>query len=609
MLFPSDSLIGVTSAASLPFRAQVGSELLVFSSSTPRYLPSAHFERLVHEGSLSNAEIHTLASTLPTQVETATLLDIFFRDINPLFFPFDETWFREHLNSDILWGPFDLTCRQDGPNHLSALTLLFAILSLTFLCLPRALGSPADGTARAARMALQCQRCHMLANSIQCHDAFIVLSYMLLGRCAVILGQGKEGWLLSGSALRQAQLIGLHRLGHVGSTAPLEDRDLAMRRVIWLHLCFGDTYFSLIMGQMPVFDESFCNTGPPSRICMADPNLSDFDLAGILRIRYDLTRIGSRIARFLLSREQNLDHEAICQLDDELQGFLRSLPDPYKTGNSCAALQASICEQDDVSLRNVALHRFVLHNTIYFMVISLHLPNLRQGRSHLGFERSREAAIQAAVNDYEARQELRTCVSWPDTGARDNFVGGRFSYFHATSTLGICLLSEPDPARVKQLSPLLDIFLQSVTDLQRQGGLDPDRCIRQEIGVVSLLRDRLSRISGLGGPHRHLRVQRQASSNQSSAASAGTPSSADTEALLRMQTNDTTAIELQEKSYLECEAPLVPAADDPAQQSCPTQTAAPPLPSQNSDWWSWVYDHVDHPDLHYVLPTSTQTDQ
>lgn len=60
--------------------------MLEFSSSTQNYPPSAHFERLVREGSLQRDEIRNLASALPSQQETSTLLDIFFRDINPLMF-------------------------------------------------------------------------------------------------------------------------------------------------------------------------------------------------------------------------------------------------------------------------------------------------------------------------------------------------------------------------------------------------------------------------------------------------------------------------------------------------------------------------------------------
>jgi hypothetical protein len=101
--------------------------------------------------------------------------------------------------------------------------------------------------------------------------------------------------------------------------------------------------------------------------------------------------------------------------------------------------------------------------------------------------------MEAAVGDHAARVRLRDELEWPAHMARDAFVGGRFFYFHATSTLGICLLSEPDERKVREMLPLLDEFLQFAREHQRQTGVDPDRCIRQEISIVSLIRSRVLR--------------------------------------------------------------------------------------------------------------------
>lgn len=255
---------GITTAASLPFRAQVGAELLEFSSSTQSYPPSAHFERLVREGSLQQDEIRHLASTLPSQAQTATLLDVFFRDINPLMFPFDEMWFREAVNSavDVIWGDTDVTYGQDGPNHLSVIALLLAILALTYIALPIKLGTEAEGAARAARISFQCRKAHMLAGSLQSHDPFIVLSYILLARFLMLQRQAKDSWLVLGCAIREAQILGLHRLGPTPSQQGGQSREAEMRRTIWMHLYFEDRFSSLIVGQAPFIHEPFCDTQP-----------------------------------------------------------------------------------------------------------------------------------------------------------------------------------------------------------------------------------------------------------------------------------------------------------------------------------------------------------
>ena len=69
---------GISTASSLPLRAQIGNETLEFSSAAQTYPPSVHFDRLVREGNLEHDEIRTLASALPPQQQTSNLLDIFF---------------------------------------------------------------------------------------------------------------------------------------------------------------------------------------------------------------------------------------------------------------------------------------------------------------------------------------------------------------------------------------------------------------------------------------------------------------------------------------------------------------------------------------------------
>ncbi len=474
---------GVTTAASLPFRAQVGSELIEFSSSNHGYPPSAHYERLVREGSIEKDAIRMLASDLPSLDDTNALLDVFFRDINPLMFPFDEMWFREavHSAADIIWGDPSTTYGQDGPNHLSVIALLYGVLALTYLAQPLQMGSEARGAERAARMGWRCREVHALAQSIQCHDAFVVLSYVLLARYLILQRQARESWLVLGHAVRQAQVLGLHRMGKAEQE---EGREAGMRRVIWMHLFFEDRFSSLIVGQAPLINEAFCNTQPPlSR--MVDAEREQLDLAQVVRVRHELSRIVGDALELFLSDERQMCYDAVLRLDHQLQLFRDALPIPYRTD--------SRTEIVDGGQRHVALHRFVLHISLYYVVISVHLPYLRHGGGDAAFERSRQVAMEAAVGDHAARVRLRRELDWPRHMARDSFVGGRFFYFHATSTLGICLLSEPDERKVREMMPLLDEFLQFAREHQRQTGVDPDRCIRQEISIVSLIRSRVLR--------------------------------------------------------------------------------------------------------------------
>lgn len=588
----------ITTAASLPFRAQVGSEILEFSSSTQSYPPSAHYERLVREGNLHQDEIRTLASGLPSQDETATLLDVFFRDINPLMFPFDELWFREALNSavDVIWGDQDVMYGQDGPDHLSLITLLYAVLALTSLSLPLWLGTEAHGAAQAARWSFQCRKCHMLATSIQCHDLFIVLSYILSARFLVLQRQAKDSWLTLGSAIREAQILGLHRLGPTPQMGTDESRTTVMRRTIWMHLYFEDCFLSLIVGQAPSIHDTFCDTAPPARLPSpsTDADAIHFDLGLILHIRMDMCRIVSRILDLFFSDEHDMTYDAVLRLDRELQDFQDCLPLPYRmddarTGYVFAKFRTGA---DDGVFRRVALQRFLLHVSISYLLVSLHLPYLRRGSADSGFERSRQAAIDAAICDHSARQELRQHVDWPDHLARDGFVGGRFFYFHATSALGICLLSEPDSKQVRRLAPLLDEFLKVAKHHQRQQGVDPNRCIRQEIGIVSLIRGRVRRRLDSGTSTSSLHLE-----NPTSPISLQNSSSAQTRDSLKRHPRRTAADPTSPRAVpnVADQVPLDMAL--PAPRSELMDTRQPEIGEDMYDWWSWLVSNLTPSDM------------
>ncbi|KAJ9475765.1 C6 transcription factor [Pseudozyma hubeiensis] len=588
----------VTTAASLPFRAQIGSEVLEFSSSAQSYPPSAHYQRLVRQRILQQDEIHQLASALPSQDETAVLLGVFFRDINPLMFPFDEMWFREAFNSatDVIWGDQETAYDQDGPDHLSVITLLFAILALTSLSLPLSLGSEAHGASQAAFWNYQCRKCHVLADSIQSHDLFIVLSHIISARFLVLTRQAKDSWLSLGSAIREAQILGLHRLGPTPQPDAGESRIAIMRRTVWMHLVFEDCFLSLIVGQAPSIHDAFCDTAPPARLLSNHVNYMRFDLSLMLHIRHDMCRIVSKMLNLFFSDESDMTYEAVLDLDSQLQAFQHSLPVPYGINDF---LKPPSAGHDDGAFRNIALHRFLLHISVSYLLVSLHLPYLRRGSAVSGFERSRQAAMQAAVSDHRARAELRENLEWPDHLARDSFVGGRFFYFHATSALGICLLSEPDLAKVQSLSPMLDEFLEYAKDHQRQQGVDPNRCIRQEIGIVNLIRGR---------------VKLRLGSNDSTAMGNRTVPSA-------LSTSSGNVVDnLRKDALLHGSAraaaePASPAAlSDPVHQPAHDQAAQtghtrhPEIGEDMYEWWSWLVSSLTPSDLTLDATLSANTD-
>ena len=417
-------------------------------------------------------------------------------------------------------------------------------------------------------MSFQCRKAHMLSTAIQCHDCFIVLSHMLLARFLILQRQAKESWLVFSTAIREAEILGLHRLGPWPESTQSETSDAAMKRVIWCHLYSEASFKCLIVGQTPLIHNSFCDTAPPEPLLRTDPDAMHFDLPLILRIRYDLSRLVGKALDLFLSDQHHMDSDAIFALDQQLQAFKHSFPLPYRmdsAGRSSVALAHSSGQLDDDSFRKIILHRYVLHSSVVILQISLHLPHLRRGSQEPGFERSRQAAIEAAVADFDSRQELQDSLDWPEQMATDRFVGGRFSYFHATSTLGICLLSESDVDRVNQLVPLLDKFLEFAADHQKQQGVDPNRCIRQEIGIVSLIHARIRRKfegSGLGSSRRMRAVDVNPPSTEHTVVSAASHS---------------------ELSNLDTHA---------ANAEIP-QTSLPELGDDMHDWWSWLVSSLN----------------
>ncbi|SOV06340.1 uncharacterized protein UDID_07531 [Ustilago sp. UG-2017a] len=587
---------GIITAASLPFRAQVGSEMLEFSSSTQNYPPSAHFERLVREGSLQRDEIRNLASALPSQQETSTLLDIFFRDINPLMFPLDEMWFRDAVNSavDVIWADADVSYAQDGPNHLSVISLLFSLLALTFSSLPRQYGSEASVAAEAVRMSHQSHKCNMLAASLQCHDLFIVFSHLLLARFLILQRLGRESWLVLGCAVREAQMLGLHRLGAALPEHQHESTESQMRRIAWMHLYYEDRISSLIVGQAPLIHDSYCDTEPPAAPTSRRADSALLDLPSVLRVRHDLSAIVNKVLDLFFSDQHDMTYEATLQLDNELQAFKAALPRPYQMDDE--PLLQSLATTDKVLHRNISLQRFLMHVSIFYVLISIHLPYLRRGNDESGFERSRKAALEAAIGECRARRRLRKEVDWSDHFSRDVFVGGRFFYFHATSTMGLCLLSETDRSKAQQLLPFLDEFLETAQEHQRQQSVDPNRCIRQEISIVSLIRGRVRRKFGLCD------VDAAFQSSQ------GPCPNATTMHIQSSTVNDVAIAQSSRSAHnavlVESQAHLV-GSDTPSRYSPPAsalrselmQTRQPEVGEDAYEWWTWLVASMSPSDL------------
>lgn len=253
-------------------------------------------------------------------------------------------------------------------------------------------------------------------------------------------------------------------------------------------------------------------------------------------------------------------------------------------------------EHRQVLHRKVSLQRFVTHITICYVLISIHLPYLRRGSDDSGFARSRQAALEAEIEDHRARRWLREEVDWSEHFARDTFVGGLFFYFHATSTLGICLLSETDKAKAKALLPLLDDYLETAREHQRQQSVDPNRCVRQEVSIVSLIRGRVKRKFGLCETDAAIQGS-AATCPRQTISQWQSPSSSNAAVMRQPQlAHNISHIETQTLPI----GSYTPSRYAPPAESMRTeliQTRQPEVGEDAYDWWTWLVSSLSPSDL------------
>ncbi|KAG8729716.1 hypothetical protein FRC10_003499, partial [Ceratobasidium sp. 414] len=167
----------------------------------------------INEDACTPDVLLTLLSELPPKDDIAALLDIYFRDINPVRFPLPENDIRrafDDLNA-FTWGP----PREDGDNgatHILFLPLLFMIIATTTFCLPLTMSKRIDVKSQAKRYYHSYRRAASIASLLPATTT-LVCAHLLAARFLIIIRTPADGWSLLGATLRLAQALGLHRDG------------------------------------------------------------------------------------------------------------------------------------------------------------------------------------------------------------------------------------------------------------------------------------------------------------------------------------------------------------------------------------------------------------
>ncbi|CAE6342058.1 unnamed protein product [Rhizoctonia solani] len=474
--------------------------------------------QLIAEGGAPPDILLTLLSELPPKDDINTLLDVFFRDINPVRFPLPDRDIRrafDELNA-FTWGP----AREDGDDgasHLIFLPLLFMIIATTTFCLPLAMSNRIDVKLQAKRYYHYYRRAASIASLLPATTT-LAYAHLLATRFLIIIRTPGDAWSLLGATLRTAQALGLHRDGaRLGLPAPEAER----RRRLWSHLFYSDSSICLMLGRPMAVRIGDCDALPPGRTRLDEDDEDDVpDEQRIWderptrwtfsALRHSLAQITARVVEHFQDLAGGRHYDNVLALDREIITFYESLPAPYRLGagekartvmserlrgrkqngrgqqraNSRSTDRGTIAgspnqdesmdggpesdarpvkpppydEPEPGAYPMLPTHRFMINTEIQYVRIALHRPYvLRAGEK---YEPSRNACFEAARIDRRAREGFRREVTWPDHRARRDHMGGLYRLFNSTMILGIALLLNPAGPNAAELRGYLDDFIQ-----------------------------------------------------------------------------------------------------------------------------------------------------
>ncbi|ELU39608.1 fungal specific transcription factor domain-containing protein [Rhizoctonia solani AG-1 IA] len=294
--------------------------------------------QLIAEGGAPPDILLTLLSELPPKDDIKTLLDIFFRDINPVRFPLPERDIRrafDELNA-FTWG----SAREDGDDgasHLIFLPLLFMIIATTTFCLPLAMSNRIDVKLQAKRYYHSYRRAASIASLLPATTT-LAYAHLLATRFLIIIRTPGDAWSLLGATLRTAQALGLHRDGaRLGLPAPEAER----RRRLWSHLFYSDSSLCLMLGRPMAVRVGDCDASPPGKARLDEDGEDEVPEDqriwderptrwSFSALRHSLAQITARVVEHFQDLAGGRHYDNVLALDREIVTFYESLPAPYR---------------------------------------------------------------------------------------------------------------------------------------------------------------------------------------------------------------------------------------------------------------------------------------
>ncbi|KIR54774.1 nuclear protein [Cryptococcus gattii Ru294] len=230
--------------------------------------------------------------------------------------------------------------------------------------------------------------------------------------------------------------------------------------------------------------------------------MSILTLNTFLICRHSLAHIMSRIAEEAYQLGEP-SYDVIDSIEDALQDWASNLP----SGLRLKSYGQSDDDNVDASIHPaLIIHRHFASTEFNFARISLHRPYLARPDPDNQYARSREACLQAAMDDLWARTKFTV-------PGMDNLSTGSYRVTNSLIILGLSLLSNPSPDTLRMIHQCLSDFM---TARKGNSNLLDDVKIK-EIAMMEMLRSKtgqgLSRANSRApSPHAHVHANAALSS-------------------------------------------------------------------------------------------------
>ncbi|KAI0776759.1 hypothetical protein BD413DRAFT_645466 [Trametes elegans] len=217
-----------------------------------------------------SSKIQQLVAGLPGRAQTEALLDAYFAERN-WEFCLPERWFRQ--SCEHMWRHLALRCPLGGSGGSGGggcrctrctrelnphwLALLFAVLALA----PAPISAPERAGRASCPHFLRAMEARRLVEDValagraysqpsSVHGvALSCIGAALLAKYLADRGRVSDAWKLTGTALRNAQAVGLHRDPGWQKWEDMDRQEREIRLLSWWSLVVSDRFYSLILGR------------------------------------------------------------------------------------------------------------------------------------------------------------------------------------------------------------------------------------------------------------------------------------------------------------------------------------------------------------------------